>query len=83
MPDPFYGYPLPGSTVTGRAVLVAGTVTVANTNVKATSDIFLDIQIPGGTPGAVRVSARTAGTSFVITSTSATDTSTVAYEIRN
>jgi hypothetical protein len=65
----------------GTAVLVAGAATVANTAVAANSRIFLTQQVAGGTPGAVGVSARTAGTSFVITSTSGTDTSTVAWMI--
>lgn len=65
----------------GTAVLVAGTVVVANTSVTATSRIFLTSQADGGTPGFLRVSARTAGTSFTITSSNAADTSTVAYEI--
>ena len=65
----------------GTAVLVAGTVTVADTAVTASSRIFLTSQADGGTPGFLRVSARTAGASFTITSSSGTDTSTVAYEI--
>lgn len=65
----------------GTAVLAAGTVVVANTSVTANSRIFLTTQAPGGTVGAPYVSARTAGTSFTITSTSNTDTSTVAYLI--
>ena len=65
----------------GVATLVGGTATVANTSVTATSRIFLTSQSDGGTPGFLRVSTRTAGTSFVITSSSNTDTSTVAYEI--
>jgi len=65
----------------GTAVLVAGTVTVANTNITANSRIFLTSNLDGGTPGFVRVSAKTASTSFVITSSSGTDTSTIAYEI--
>jgi hypothetical protein len=65
----------------GTAVLVAGTVTVADTAVTASSRIFLTGQADGGTPGFLRVSARIAGKSFTITSSSATDTSTVAYEI--
>lgn len=65
----------------GTATLTAGTVTVSNTAVTANSRIFLTAQNTGGTPGALRVSARTAGTSFTITSSSGTDTSTVAYEI--
>lgn len=65
----------------GTAVLVAGTVTVANTSVTANSRILLTTQTPGGTAGFLVVSARTAGTSFTILSSNAADTSTVAYEI--
>lgn len=67
----------------GTATLAAGTVTVSNTSVTANSRIFLTAQSSGasGTPGALRVSARTAGTSFTITSSSTTDTSLVAYQI--
>lgn len=65
----------------GLATLAAGTVVVSTTAVTANSRIFLTEQSTGGTPGAVRVSARTAGTSFTITSTSGTDTSTVAWLI--
>lgn len=65
----------------GVATLAAGTVTVANTSVTANSRIFLTGQADGGTPGFVRVSSRVPGTSFTITSSSGTDTSTVAYEI--
>lgn len=67
----------------GIATLVAGTVTVANTSVTANSRIFLTVQSLGTVtdPKAVGVTARTAGTSFVIKSADATDTSVVAYEI--
>lgn len=65
----------------GTATLSAGSVTVSNTAVTANSRIFLTIQSPGGTVGAPYVSARTAGTSFTIKSTSSADTSVVAYEI--
>ncbi|MET9119948.1 hypothetical protein [Streptomyces sp. NPDC004528] len=65
----------------GTAVLVAGTVTVSNTSVTANSRIQLTIQVPGGTVGSVYINARTAGASFVIKSTSASDTSTVGYVI--
>jgi hypothetical protein len=65
----------------GVATLVAGTVTVANTSVTANSRIFLTSQSDGGTPGWVRVSARVAGTSFTITSSSGADTSVIAYQI--
>lgn len=65
----------------GTAVLVAGTVTVANTSVTANSRIFLTSQVDGGVPGSVRVTAKTAATSFVITSSLTTDTSTIAWMI--
>lgn len=65
----------------GTAVLVAGTMTVANTSVTANSLIFLTSQVNGGTPGFLRITAKTAATSFVITSSNAADTSTVAWII--
>lgn len=66
----------------GATALVAGTVVVTTTAVTATSRIFLTSNTDGGTPGSgVRVSARTAGTSFTITSINALDTSTVAWII--
>lgn len=65
----------------GVATLVAGAVTVANTSVTANSRIFYNIQSPGGTPGFLHISARVAGTSFTITSSSGTDTSVVAWTI--
>lgn len=65
----------------GRATLVAGTVVVSTTKTSATSEIFLTCQTPGGTPGFLRVSARTAGTSFTILSSSGTDTSVVGWLI--
>jgi hypothetical protein len=65
----------------GTAVLVAGQVTVNVNWIQANSRIMLTIQSPGGTVGAVYISARVVNTSFTIKSTSATDTSTVAYEI--
>lgn len=63
----------------GTATLAAGTVTVNNTSVTADTRIFLTNQTLGGTPGFLRVSARTAGTSFTILSSSGTDTSTIAW----
>jgi hypothetical protein len=64
----------------GTATLSSGTVTVSNTSVTANSRIFLTAQ-DGSTTGALRVSARTAGTSFTITSSNGTDSGVVAYEI--
>lgn len=65
----------------GTAVLSGGTVTVSNTSVTANSRIFLTSQVDGGTVGFLRVTAKTNGTSFVITSSSILDTSTVAWMI--
>lgn len=65
----------------GTVALVAGTVTVANTSITANSRIFLTSQVDGGTPGSLRISAKTVGISFVITSSLASDTSTVAWHI--
>ena len=71
-----------GSNATmGAAVLVVGTVTVSTTKVTANSRIFLTSNVDGGTTAALRVSARSAGVSFTITSLSALDTSTVAWLI--
>ncbi|HQK38540.1 MAG TPA: hypothetical protein PLO52_00320 [Flavobacterium alvei] len=66
----------------GVATLVAGTVTVNTTKVTANSRIFLTVN--GGTltnVGAQYVSARTAGTSFTITSLNVLDTSQTAWMI--
>jgi hypothetical protein len=63
----------------GTAVLVGGTVVVNTPSVTANSRIILTANVTGGTPGALYVSARSAGASFTITSTSGTDTSTVAW----
>lgn len=65
----------------GTATLVGGTVVVSTTAVTASSRIQLTGNSDGGTPGWLRVSARSAGTSFTITSSSGTDTSTVAWII--
>lgn len=65
----------------GVVTLVGGAAVVANEKVTANSRIFLTSQAGGGTPGFLRVSARTAGTSFTVTSSSGTDTSVVAYMI--
>lgn len=77
--DGVYVIPLRG----GTAVLGGGTgtATVALSTVTATSNIQLTCQIPGGTPGFLRVSARVFGASFTIQSSDAADTSTVGYMI--
>lgn len=63
----------------GSSALTAGSVVVANTSVTASTIVLLTSQVDGGTPGFVRVSTRTAGTSFTITSSSNTDTSTIGW----
>jgi hypothetical protein len=67
----------------GVATLVAGTVTVADTSVTASSRIFLTCQALGtvAVPSALCVSAVVAGTSFTILASQNTDTSVIAYEI--
>lgn len=67
----------------GVATLVLGTVVVNTTLVTANSRIFLTVQVLGtvAVATAIAVTARTAGTSFTITSAGATDTSTVAWHI--
>jgi hypothetical protein len=64
----------------GVATLVAGVKVVSNTSITASSRIFLTPQ-DNNTLGIVRVSARTAGTSFTINSTMLSDTGVIAYEI--
>ena len=66
----------------GLTTLSSGSATVNTSKVTANSRIFLTIQDPnGGTVGTVYVSARTAATSFTITSTSGSDASKVAWLI--
>ena len=61
----------------------AATTVVANTSVTANSRILMTCQALGTVTAAstLCVSARTAGTSFTVTPSQATDTSTIAYEI--
>jgi hypothetical protein len=68
----------------GRATLVAGTVTVNTDQVTANSLIFLSIQSLGTvtSPKSIAVTARVAATSFTITSEDVTDTSVIAWEIK-
>lgn len=64
--------------VCGTATLAAGTVTVNNANITASTLILVSRQAAGGVLGHLSV-ARVAGTSFTVNSSSATDTSTIAY----
>lgn len=66
----------------GTATLASGTVTISNTRVTANSRIFLTCQ--GGTVtnlGNLYVSAKTAGTSFTVSSSNAADACTFAWLI--
>lgn len=65
----------------GRATLVDGVAVVATTAVTAHSDIFVMTQEDNGTVGVLRVTARTAGVSFTITSSNGADVSVVAWVI--
>lgn len=71
------------STTIGSVVLTAGTATISTSKVTANSVIILTCQSLGTvtSPKAIAVTSRTAGTSFVITSADATDTSTIAWMI--
>lgn len=67
----------------GAITLSSGSATVSTSAVTANSRIFLMPQnLSGvGTPQPMAVSARTAGTSFTITSASSSDASTIAWMI--
>lgn len=67
--------------ITGTAVLVPGLgVRVTAPQVTASSRIFLTVQVPVN-PGTLYVSSVAPGINFGIKSTSATDGSTVAWQI--
>jgi hypothetical protein len=72
---------LAANGMSGVATLVGGTVTVSSNVVTNFSRIFVTVQTAGGTQGHLRIASRSAGTSFTITSTSGTETSTVAWMI--
>lgn len=63
--------------------MTAGTITISTTAVTASSLIYLTHASVGGTVGILSVGTITAGTSFVINSSSASDTSTVNWWIVN
>lgn len=69
------------AAIAGTATLVAGTVTVDTSSVTANSKIFVSRNTTGGTLGnlSAPVGSITAGTSFVINSSSSTETSTVNW----
>lgn len=65
----------------GTSTMVAGTVTIATTAVTASSKIFYNRATTGGTVGDLSRGTIVAGTSFVINSTSALDTSDIDWLI--
>lgn len=69
------------SPVQGTATLVAGTVTVSTGDIFTGDNVLLSRMVSGGTPGNLSVGTITDRTSFVIDSTSNTDTSTVFWQI--
>jgi hypothetical protein len=64
----------------GVATLSSGVIVVPNTSVTATSRIFLTAQDNNST-GVLRISSRTPGVSFTITSSNSGDSGVIAYEI--
>lgn len=65
----------------GAATLSAGTATVTTTAITANSRVFLTNQDGTGPIGMPYISARTAGTNFVISSTNVLDASKIAWLI--
>ena len=72
---------LPGFAF-GTANLTAGTVTINNSQVQAASIVFLGRMAPAGTLGHLSVPTITPGVSFVVQSSSATETSQIGYLIK-
>lgn len=70
-------------SIQGTATLVAGTVTVNTTEITTGDVVLLSRTTAGGTLGDLSVGTITNGTSFVINSNNAADTSTIAWEIRH
>lgn len=67
----------------GTSTLVGGTVTVSTTAVTASSKIFITRGVTGGTEGHLSIGTITAGTSFVINSSSGSETSQINWWIVN
>lgn len=67
--------------IEGTATLVAGTVTVSNSDIATGTRIFVSCDTPGGTQGILStpVASIVNATSFVINSSNAADTSTVNW----
>lgn len=63
----------------GTASLTAGTVNVTLTSVGDSTVVLVSRLVPGGTPGHLSVPVVTTGSGFTVTSTSGTETSSVAW----
>lgn len=70
-----------GAPIVGNATMVAGTITVNTTAVKANSVVMITRKTSGGTIGTAITYTITAGTSFTINSDSILDTSTFSWFI--
>lgn len=77
------GNAMSAGALTGKAVLVAGTVTVSTVEVLTGDTILLTHVLVGGTIGIPSVGTIVNATSFVINSSNAADTGTVYWEIRH
>lgn len=75
------GKPILTSGMKGKAILVAGTVTVSTVEIKTSDYVQLTRMVLGGTPGHLSVGTITNEISFVINSSSNTDTSTIYWQI--
>jgi parallel beta-helix repeat protein len=69
--------------ISGKAKLVAGSVTVNTAEVLPVDAITLSRSIAGGDVGHLSIGTIVSGTSFVINSSSLTDSSTIFWEIRH
>lgn len=67
--------------ISGTSTLVSGSAVVSNTNVTASSRIFLTTQSIAGSHGFLHVVSRVAGTSFTVNSSNGADASTFAWLI--
>lgn len=63
----------------GTATLAAGTVNVTLTTVGPATVVLVSRLVPGGTTGSLSVPSVTVSSGFTISSSSATDTSSVAW----
>ena len=70
------------SVTTGSGTLASGTATISTTTVTASSKIFIQYTSCSSC-GSTYISAKTAGTSFVVTSTNGSDASTFDWWIIN